>query len=742
MPKQSNGTRANGSTKVQKAVATGFRGIMRTIGTVLTSVLVVMVITGCIVASVLTVYVLRTFEDQDPVSLESIMLSYTTILYAQNGETGEDYELMRIGNENCIWVEYSQMPKQLIDAVIAVEDKRFMQHQGVDIRRSAAAFVNMFIPIMPGRQGGSTLTQQLIKNVTNDKEQRIDRKVREIFRALNLEQRYSKEQILESYLNTMPLGNNTIGIQAAANLYLNKDVSQLTAAESAALVCITKAPTAFDPFINPDNNKERQEWVLTEMHDQGKLTDEEYKSALDEPIHWVNPDTRQRISNTYSYFDDYVIAQVISDLMDKEGYTYQEAEQQIYSGGYRIYTTVDEDMQKYLENFYLDVNNFPKVGNAKYPQSAFVVTDTNGKILALAGGIGEKEGARVLNRATDSFRDSGSTIKPIAAYAMAFEHDLITWSTKIVDEMVVVKNNDGTTHTFKNYTQTYSGPVTVDTALQRSINIIPIKLTMMQTPDVIFNFLHDKLDMYSLVPQDIAIAPMAIGSLTKGVSPLEMAGAYQIYANGGYFTKPYAYSRVLDRYGNTVLEADTTPRRVISFDTATVINKLMGRVVFGPVGTGGGARLGTNMPQAGKTGTSDNDKDQWFIGITPYYVGACWLGYDKPLEEPQQGRIITATSYAPPVIWRTVMGPLLADLPAKPFPASPNVKEHAYCMESGELAIEGVCPDVAIGWYKESAKPPACRLHGDGSFITDWYNNDSSNDDTGESRHSGDWYPD
>lgn len=679
------------------------RSIFGTMGTVLASMFLICVITGCIVVSVLTVYVLRYIGSDNEVSLGEVQLSYTTIFYAMDDQTGEYYEYQRLhGDENRIWVDLNQMPEHLINATIAGEDARFRTHQGVDWKRTFGAFVNQFIPIYSSRQGGSTITQQLIKNATGDDAVRVDRKVREIFRALNMEKHHSKDEIIETYLNTLGLGNNTAGVQAAANLYFDKDVSEITLVEAAALIAITKYPTYYDPFINPENNKVRRDYILREMLRLEFIDQEEYDKAVETELVLNTEGARKKLNADYNWFTDHVIEEVLDDLVEEKGYTRNYAWSQLSRGGYRIYTTMDESMQNYLEEIYSDVANFPAVKNKEYPQSAFVITDLNGKIVALAGERGEKTLNRAFNRATQAKRQPGSTIKPISSYALAIENDLINWSTVIADEEVVISQPGQPDWKPRNYYQGFKGPITVEEAIQRSTNIIPVKLTQMLTPKVMYNFLHDRLGMSNLTPNDISYSPMALGSLTDGVTPLEMAAAYQIIGNGGTYTPPYAYTKVLDSEGNVVLEKDVTPLRVISYETSTILNRLLQRVTTGPNGTGTRAPFRKDIPVAGKTGTSDKDYNQWFIGMTPYYLGAAWLGYDEP-------DTISYNVYPPPLLWKTVMSGIHDGLPAKDFQYSTKVVSKTYCTISGQLATDS-CTSTGTGWYKASALPGPCTI--------------------------------
>ena len=687
------------------------------LGKAILTVMAVGIFTGCIVATALGVYVMKFVDPDDSVDLSRLPLNFTTILYVNDPESGEPTEWQRLyGLENRIWIDFDQMPDHLQQAFIAVEDERFPTHHGVDWKRTAAATVNYILPgvLGSGSFGGSTITQQLIKNITGDDEVRIERKVQEIFRALNLEKKYSKEQILEAYLNTIHLGNNTNGVQAAANLYFNKDAKDLTAAESAAIAAITKYPTYYNPFLHPDNNKERQEYVLRKMHDLGYLTDQEYQDSLKEELKFSEEQAKKQATfEVNNWFIDQVIEDVINDLVEQKGYQYSYAESQIYRGGYRIYTTMDVDIQNYLEQVYLDEGEiFPTQKGEVQPQSAMIIMDYSGNIVGIVGGRGEKTQNRVLNRATMSKRQPGSTMKPMGVYGPAIEYNLINWSTILPDEPLDMTEGGRTYKWPVNYYGFYRGNMTVDEALQRSTNTVAVRVGMMVGPTNSFEFLVSKLGITSVVREkeingqmfsDAAIAPMSLGAVTEGITLREMAGAYQVYGNGGLYNKPRTYTKVLDSEGNVVLENKSTPLRAVSEETACVMNKLLQRVVKGPYGSGAQSRFG-NWELAGKTGTTSDNKDHWYVGLTPHYVGVVWWGYDIPEE------LIYYNIHPPMRAWRTVMSGIHESLPEKAFPVSGNVVQKTYCTQSGLLASP-FCTSTGTGWYKQGGLPSYCSEH-------------------------------
>ena len=725
---------ANNDDNKEKKPGTG-KKVLRAIAAVILVGIIVMCIAGC----VLTVWVFDTLNnDQQMLDLSMQKAKYTTIFYADDGET----ELARAYDPeagNRIWVDYDKMPQQLLDAVVAVEDKRFWEHNGVDFLTTSKAGISAILQKigLTGFYGGatpgaSTITQQVVRNITNDRA--VDgaegwaRKLREIFRALNVEKYYTKQQIIETYLNLASFSQNCSGIQAAANVLFNKDVSELTVAECATIVGTTKNPYAYDPYTHWEANQQRKEYILGLMLEQGKLTKEEYNAAISQEI--VLATGTNSNATIQTWFVDYVTDEVCRDLAEKQGITEAEAYQNLISGGYRIYTTCEERVQDILEDYYASPDNFPAVNNEEYPQSAFVITDTNGAIKGIVGGNRGKEGNRIWNRASDTTRQIGSTIKPITSYVLGIEKDIITYSTVIEDRQVVV-NPDEVSYSQplwvpKNEYNSFKGFVTVRTAIIRSINTVAVQITQKLGTTTSYDFLKYSLNVDTLTAGDDSYSPMALGSLSKGMTLVKLAGAYQMFGNGGVRTEPYSYIRVEDTFGNVILEKNTVPNRVISAETATVMNRLL-QEVTGSEGTGAAANLGAmNIPVAGKTGTTDDSVDQWFVGVTPYYVGVCWLGYDSRYQTDDQGNIkyyangnpipnsIRYSSYPPPKIWKAIMSQVHEGVSGKSFETSNNVTAYQYCKLTGMLAGDG-CTETATGWYKNSNIPQVCSYHNYGS---------------------------
>ena len=640
-------------------------------------------------------------------------LNYTTTIFVDDG-SGNYTEYRRLHEEfNRIWVDYDKVaidnndpdydgiPQMLANAFVAIEDKRFFEHEGVDWKRTMAAFINEFIPISSSRFGGSTITQQLVKNLTDDRSQKASRKVREIMRARYLEGKYSKDTILEAYLNTIPMGHGTYGVEVAANYYFGKSVNDLTIAECACLAAITQRPTYYAPDDNPENNKERRENVLYEMHDQGYITEEEYNEAMEAELKIVADKSVLSQDTVNSYFVDALITEVSEDLAEKYGYDQAHANKLFYTGGYKIYATLDTEIQSVAEKVFSDSETYAiKSSDGKYMTGGITIMDYAGNVKALVGGIGEKTTNRGFNCATDAVRQPGSTMKPIAAYAPAIEQDLITYSSIVNDTKT---NYNGWTP--KNWYNSYWGNITVQYALERSVNTIPVYLVNKLTPQTSYDFLTQKLGITTLNEEDINLSPLGMGGTNGGLTTLESAAAFAIFGNGGNYYEPSLYTKVTDQKGKVILEHNTQPQMAISEDTATVMNHLLQNVVYGSNGTGAGARSYIpNMKIYAKTGTSNDQNDLWFVGGSPYYIASCWCGYEVMQPIPQKHSGIAMK------MWGAVMSEIHKGLEAKEFTDSSYAVQRYYCTSTGMLATES-CPNKAIGWYRKSNIPSACTSH-------------------------------
>lgn len=693
------------------------------IGTTILSLVLIVIITGSIIAAALTVYVLQ-FVDQDQVdiSLSDLDLDYTTFIYGYD-ENGGLVELASISrNADRIPVTIDKIPQHVQDAFVYTEDERFYEHAGVDWKRTFTAFLNEFLSFLGSRQGGSTITQQLIKNVTGDKKADWDRKMREIFRAAQLEKYCTKTDILEAYLNYIGFGGSAAGIQAASMKYFGKDVSELTIAEGACLAAIPKSPEVMNPFAKgmvdeetgefksgKELNLERQKTVLWLMYKNACISQREYEAALEEEIVFRDPNAEseeETSSGIQDWFVDMVIYDVITEFQDLYGIEQDEASDKLYNGGYEIYTTVDIEMQKAVEEKYKDYSTFSETVLSDPPESAFICMDYTGNIKAVVGAIGEKAGSNIWNNATRSKRSPGSCIKPITSYGYGLEYDYFHWSTVFINEPLETEIIDEETglprkwpYNYNSKTWDHSGYFTFQ-ALQRSLNTIPAQLIEQETPQEVFEFLQNRLQITTLTADDANIAPLSVGALTEGLTLKELVASYQVFGNGGKFYSPTSFTQVVDSSGKVVLQHKYTPIQAISKDTAYIMNKLMQTVIEGPNGTGRAAKL-VNTPLVGKTGTSQDWHDLSFVGCTPDYVSGVWYGYSTPKQIP------TGTYYSSSQVWKNVFGEIAEAEEGKEFPECPDVQELYYCTKTGKLA-SAKCPTGSVGYYKTSNIPEMC----------------------------------
>ncbi len=681
------------------------------------TVMLVGIITVSLVAGSFLVYAFTMIDGTMDVDLNDLELNFTTAIYVEDKEKGEWVEYQRLHGEfNRIWVPYDAkaakdkenttydgIPQKLVDAFIAIEDKRFHTHYGVDWKRTFGAVINEFIPIYSSRQGGSTITQQLVKNLSNDREQSASRKVREIMRARYLENNYSKDTIIECYLNTIPMGHGTYGVEVAANYYFNKSVHELTLLECASLAAITKGPSIYDPENNAENNKDRRETVLDFMLEQGYINKDEHDAALKEELTVIASREQLNETEVNNYFVDALIVKVTNDLMDKYGWDQAHAIENFYSGGYKIYATIDPKIQETVDEVFSNSQAYGIKGkDGNQLQGAFTIMDYKGRVRGLAGGIGEKTvnlGMTGFNRATDALRQPGSTMKPIAAYAPAIENGIIHYSSILND---TATNYNGWTP--KNWYSSYWGGVTTQYALERSINTIPVYLVNKMTPQASFDFLTQKLGITTLNKNDIDLSPLGMGGTNGGITTIESAAAYAVFGNGGRYYTPTLYYAVYDQRNEVVLSnEDIKPVVAISEDTATVMNKLLQGVVYGSNGTGrGAAGYIKDMKIFAKTGTSNNSNDLWFVGGTPYYVASCWCGYDAQ-------QTISDSAIAQKM-WGAVMSKIHTGLTAKDYEISSYAVDRFYCTETGLLATDA-CPSKSVGWYTKGNVPSICKNH-------------------------------
>ena len=679
---------------------------------IILTVFLVGVITTSIVSASFLLYAFTMVDGKMEEDLDDLKLNFTTTIYTKN-TSGEWEEYQRLhGMYNRIWVSYDRkaaqskdesyagIPEDLINAFVAIEDKRFRQHDGIDWKRTLSAFVNL----LHGSKsyGGSTITQQLVKNLTNDNSKRVSRKVREIMRARYLEGHYSKDTIVECYLNTIAMGHGIYGVEVASNYYFGKSVKDLTLTECAALAAITKSPASYAPDSHPEANEKRRITVLNEMLQQGYIDDEQYEKAKGEELKLVASKDVLNENEVNNYFVDALIVQVTKDLAKKYNFDESRAANNFYSGGYKIYATIDPKVQSAVDTIFSNSKAYGIKGkDGSQLQGAITVMDYEGHVRGLSGGIGEKTvnlGLSGFNRATDAVRQPGSTMKPISAYSVAIENGLVNYSSIVNDKAT---NYNGWTPV--NWYRSYRGNVTVKYALEVSMNTIPVQLVNQLKPQTCYDFLTQKLGITTLTNEDINLSPLGMGGTNGGITTLESAGAFAVFGNGGYYYKPTLYYAVYDQHDNKVLNGEPKPQAAIGSDTATVMNHLLQNVVYGGSGTGkGAADYIPNMKIYAKTGTSNNVNDLWFVGGSPYYIASCWCGFDT-----QQKISVTTIART---MWGGVMAKIHSGLPVKEFTDSDYAVRRYYCTETGKLATSE-CTSTAVGWYKKSDVPDICTTH-------------------------------
>ncbi len=683
---------------------TGNKAKRKKILTTILIVFLVCVMLGCIGVGSIVGYVILFVDGTMDENLNELALDYATTIYVKN-DNGDWVEYQRLhGEENRIWVDYNEdlakakdetyngIPQYLADAFVAIEDKRFNDHEGVDWRRTFGAFLNMVTNRTTSGYGGSSITQQLVKNLTKDNDRSATRKVREIMRARYLESKFTKDVILECYMNTIAMGNGLYGVEVASEYYYGKNVNELTLAECASIAGITNLPERYRPDTNPDKNKERRNLVLSLMLEQKLITKDEYDAAVAEELNVTADRGALKETSVNSYFVDALINDVVQALMKKNGWEKPHAETNFYNGGYKIYSTLNPKIQETMEKVYED-DKYALPGNKKEPlQGSMVVMDYSGNVLGMVGGMGEKTENRGLNRATMSFRQPGSTIKPLSAYSLAIENNFITYSS-IVNDKKTYYNKD--TWCPVNWYKYYKGNVSVEYALEISMNTIPVYLVDLLTKTTSYEFLTDTLGLEHLTTADADYSPLGMGGTNGGVSTLESAAAFAIFGNKGKYYKPITFTEIHDQYDNLVISQKSESTVAISEDTAVIMNKLLQNVVLGSEGTAKAAKGALGMDFFAKTGTANNTNDIWFVGGSPYYVASSWCGYDElqKIDDSKRAR----------KMWVAVMSEIHKGLDAKNFPTSEYVQCRLYCSQSGCIARED-CPVSSYGWYKTSGQ--------------------------------------
>ena len=686
--------------KEENKLATGNQkgtGIGHLFSRILITLVLIGVLCGCFCgiafAMYVHIYINPSAQETAAEISKGLGLNLNSFIYAKESDSDEYtlYETIK-GKENREWVDSDKIPDTLKNAVVAIEDERFYKHHGVDWVRTIGAVKGW---LLGGTQyGGSTITQQLIKNITADNDYSVKRKVNEIFRAFALEKEIDdKDRILVMYLNTIFLGYNSYGVQTAAMQYFDKDVSQLDLAESAVLAGLTNNPSIYDVYNHPEKVKERQETILAQMLDQKMISQEEYEAAVAEELNYrPYEEYQQEIKSTYSYFTDEVIKDVINDLMTEKGYSRLVAENMVYSGGLNIYATIDTKVQNALDEVWANADNFPNTEKyGEIPQSAMVITDKQGNIVGIAGGRGEKTSSRGFSYASDARRQPGSSIKPLATYGPAMDAGIATPDTTVYDR-ALIQDADGNPWPMNDGKYPTGRAMTVKEGMTRSLNTISAQLLKQLTPQKSYEFMTQQLGFKLVdsrtnedgtVQSDIDLAPLALGALTDGVTVREMAGGFSTFINDGVYGGTRTYTKVTDSEGNTIMEnTPNTDKGFTNVRTDYYMLDCLQNVTAH--GTAYGIQL-DGVETGGKTGTTTSNTDIWFCGITPKYSGAVWVGYEHNYRlDGLYGRNAAE-------IWLAVMQKVHAGDSGLVFDSHPqDFEEVTYCMDTGLLA-SGAC---------------------------------------------------
>ena len=592
------------------------------------------------------------------------------------------------------YIPFDEIPEDLVNAFIAIEDKRFFEHNGIDYYRTARAAANYVFGSK--RFGGSTITQQLVKNLTENDEFSIDRKLNEAFSAIDLEERYDKTEILEMYLNVINLSEGCRGVGAAAEFFYSKAPSELTLSESATIAAITNNPSKYNPKRNPQNNKKRRDLVLKCMLEQGYIDESEYVKAKNAPIELCLSSEAEH-NGINSWYIDMVTEDVLHDLCKKYNLSEKAGSFLLYQGGYRIYTAMDAQIQSILDEYYTDIYNFPIDNEGNLPQSSMIVMDPyTGDVLGVAGAIGEKKGNRLQNFATVK-RPPGSTLKPLSVYAPALEKEFINWAT-IIEDSPVTQATDEKKAWPSNVTNTYVGNVDIQYAVAHSLNTVAVKVLQQVGEESSFAFLNEKLRIESLdKSRDIGLASLALGQPSRGITLRELTAAYTIFQEG-IMSKPRSYFKVTDSNGVVILDNTSEQEAVLSRETAAIMTKLLETVVDSGTASGK-VTLDTKVDVAGKSGTSQSNCDRLFVGYTPELLAGVWLGYEYPKDLSVFGGNVSV------YIWDDVMNKIYECTDfgkIQRFVVPETVVKLTYDATTGELPPQRINEEVKTeeGWFR------------------------------------------
>ncbi len=722
--------------------------VLKVIAGGLITVLLIGIVCGFVFAGILGDYLQEDILPMASMDIEDVEMEKNSNMFYvdENGDIQVYQQIFATTSSK--WADLADIPEDLVHAAIAIEDHRFYTHQGVDWVTTIKACARMFFG--DDSVGGSSITQQLIKNLLLFEDESADdvtvqRKVLEIFRALQLEKRYHKDTIMEMYLNCIYLGQGCRGVRSAAETYFGKELELLTTAECASLISITNSPTYYDPYQNFENNKKRKEDVLWAMRAYGWLEEDEYEAAIAQELvlkpgvddadrlascdneacdyrglvstyrkensvyYCPKCDTQTAVlkdnsKSVYSYFGDTVLEDVAKALAEQAGFQWNSSTremmmQQIQKAGYSIYTTFDKKVQDSVDAIYTDLSKIPDTRGGQQLQSAMVIIDNrSGDIVAMAGGVGEKTEHDAWNRATDSERQSGSSIKPLTVYAPAFESGAITPATVIKDLPV---SYDGNSPYPLNDTRTYSYARTIYRAVVRSVNAAAANTLDKSGASYAFKFAKEKfgldtlvesyVDAGGMVHSDIGIGPLAMGAQTHGVTVRDMSSAFATFANEGVYRSGRTFTKVYDSKGNLVLDNTQQTEQILSKKTVDYMNYCLTAATNEGTGTEADLFPAYGVSTAGKTGTSGDNKDRWYCGFTGYYTAAVWCGFD----DPEVINCITVNNPAA-YLFNKVMGPLHAGKSNIMLYSGSKLQSVKMCLSSGKLATDACTGDIRL----------------------------------------------
>lgn len=707
-----------------------FKGLCKFLLTAFTICFVALFIAGIS----LSIYIFTLASEPTGIDLKAKSLNQTSFIYIKDDKTGEFKEYQTLySTENRIWVDNQDIPQAMKDAVVAIEDKRFYEHNGVDWARTLSAVVNLATG--EDTYGGSTITQQLIKNITDDNEVSINRKLREICKALKLEDEYTKDQILEAYLNVVNFGNNCQGVESAAQLYFDKSIKDCSIAECAAIAGITQNPSLWNPLVYPDNNKQRREIVINEMYDQGKITKSEYDNAMKESANmtFVGFKNTKEDDDDNDYVQNWYIDQVFYDLREDLALYYniseEAASEKLYTEGLKIYCAMDEKMQSYMEEAAQSIDK-----SYDYDlQIGSVLMGFDGRVIATVGSSKKKTQALEWDRATHSKLQPGSSIKPVIVYPYAIDNKLLYYSSVVKDEPVDNwKDENGQLVSGPNNAYYgYKGDMLLPDAIEWSSNATAVQtMNLIGGPSVAYEQAVTKMGFKSLSEQDTQnTGALSMGGMNGGVSVREMAASYNYLGNGGLYYEPYTYYYVTDSEDNIIIDnREAVPKQAYSAETASIMNRLLSYNVTNSAHTNAQYARISGWDIIGKTGTTDDDKDSWFCGLSPYATMATWCGFDHPASISN-----TSTSAR---FFSNVMAKYLEGKEQKEYNLSPNLVEAQYNPYNGLIVTTDSPMGKYIGYYTED-NMPAMGGYYDYNAANSNYSYDNSGGESGGGETGG-----